>query len=90
MKHTNKDRGACTRQVLPIPKPGYPINEGEYAALSRAFRKWKKVKGCEYTLPVDAYARWCEQVGVPYDQPKHLYINGLGRFEPSVCVPWHI
>jgi hypothetical protein len=70
----------CTRQllpiqVLPIPKPGYPINDGQYAALARAFRKWKQVKGYKQLMPDDAYVRWCEKVGVSRDQPM-MYLCG--------------
>jgi hypothetical protein len=57
-----------TEQVLPIPSPGWPINDREYAALARAFRSWKRAKGYpRHLLPIDTYARWCEQVGVPRD-----------------------
>jgi hypothetical protein len=70
-----------TRQVLPIPKPGYPINDGQYAALARAFDRWKRTKGHKHLLPKDAYARWCQQVGVPLDD---------GLLRGWVRVPWHI
>ena len=63
----------CTRQVLPIPKPGYPINDGQYAALARAFDKWKRTKGHKHLLPKDAYARWCRQAGVPLNWRRTLW-----------------
>ena len=58
------------KQVLPIDEVdiGQPINGWQYLALARAFRKWKRAKGYDSTMPIDAYDRFCKHVGIPHDE----------------------
>ena len=57
-------------QVLPIAPEmlGAPINDWQYLALARTFRKWLRSSGYTDTMPKAAYDRWCGQVGIPVDE----------------------